>query len=329
MPRLSVVLCAWQPSFGLGRALESLAGQMLAPRQYEVLVVDNHPHGAIRAAAAQLMPAPPFHLRVVAEPELGLSAARNRGAREAQGELIAFMDDDGQADPGWASALVAAFDALPDAVCIGGPIGLDRDAAPPAWWQASFNELCGEISYGAARRKLGYPRYPYGGNIAFRRAALGEAPFSTALGRRGEQQLAGEEFEVCLRLERAGGTIYYEPEAVMRHHLPRARYSRRFLYSRAFAHGRSMAMIEAGHFGRVFAVRRSLALDRAEAQRRRTASRLGKLPTGPMDPAPAAGAAVGSGLRLLAQGLGYGCQTFGRELWRRTPAASRVPPERS
>jgi hypothetical protein len=101
----------------LRRCLKSLAE--LDHPDYEVIVVDNRPAGA--------PPADIEGARVVREPRPGASAARNRGASVATGEIVAFTDDDVQAHPGWLSALCRRFARRPR---ISAVTGLVRSMAP-------------------------------------------------------------------------------------------------------------------------------------------------------------------------------------------------------
>jgi glycosyltransferase involved in cell wall biosynthesis len=101
---LSVALCTRDRPEQLRRALASLAAQTVPPR--EVLVVDNAPgDGRTRRLVESAFPA----FRYVAEPVPGLDFARNRALRTADGDVLAFLDDDAVADPGWAAALLAPF----------------------------------------------------------------------------------------------------------------------------------------------------------------------------------------------------------------------------
>jgi GT2 family glycosyltransferase len=193
----------------------------------------------------------------------------------------------------------------------------------PSWWQESFNELCGELDYGPRRVRVGYPRYPYAGNLSFRRCIFEKAGyFSPELGPVGQRHLDGEEFEQCLRIERTGGMIFFDPALKVYHRVSQDRLSRRFVFHKAFSHGRTMALIEASHFGRWFAMWRNVQVQRNLVKRRSTAFRRLKTPgvvpeiegwladtarrlQRPLD------------VRVVAQGLGYSYQMFAHELWRR------------
>ena len=103
-PRFSIIVPTYQGGEPLVATLRSLSG-LETPWPVEVVVVvDGSTDGSAEAAAAVGGPLP---VRVVVQPNSGAAAARNRGAREARGDLLLFLDDDMLADPG----LLVAHDA--------------------------------------------------------------------------------------------------------------------------------------------------------------------------------------------------------------------------
>lgn len=101
----------------LGLCLAALARQTLDLRRVEVVVVDN---GSDTLPEAVVAPYP--WARLVAEAEPGPGPARNRGVALSHAPLIAFTDSDCVPDPGWLSALVARFEAEPEAGVLGGEV---------------------------------------------------------------------------------------------------------------------------------------------------------------------------------------------------------------
>ncbi|HKI00690.1 MAG TPA: glycosyltransferase [Thermoanaerobaculia bacterium] len=102
--RLSVAICTRDRPAMLRRALDSLAAQSAPPD--EILVIDNAPRdGRTRDLIKAEFPA----VRYLAEPVAGLDFARNRALAAATGEVVAFLDDDAVAQPGWAAAMLAPF----------------------------------------------------------------------------------------------------------------------------------------------------------------------------------------------------------------------------
>src|SRR5947209_6858962 len=102
MPSSSVVVCTRDRPDYLDRCLDALA--LLEYPHFDVLVVDNAPSdGRTREVAAR------WDTRYVQEPVAGLSRARNRGAMESSGEIVAYLDDDAIVDSGWLSGLAVEF----------------------------------------------------------------------------------------------------------------------------------------------------------------------------------------------------------------------------
>jgi glycosyltransferase involved in cell wall biosynthesis len=111
-PLVSVVIPFFNADTFLAETVQSLTWQTL--QDFEVVVVDDGStvHRARQALAAALMARPPyaanasgaptlpFPVRFVCHPvNLGLPAARNRGAQASRGQLIAFLDPDDVLEP--------------------------------------------------------------------------------------------------------------------------------------------------------------------------------------------------------------------------------------
>jgi hypothetical protein len=192
----------------------------------EVLVVDNCPDDAATAQRLQTAFAGHPRVRLLSEPVPGASRARNRGARAATGDLVAFLDDDVVVDPLWLSALVGALEERPDADCVTGlvlPLSLDT---PVQWWFEAY----GGFDRGYRRQEFDLRRnpgstllYPYTagalgglGNVAFRKSYLDQAPFEVRLGP-GTPAFGAEDQDALLQLLRGGGRLLYEPAAVVQH----------------------------------------------------------------------------------------------------------------
>ncbi len=102
----------------LAKVLESLVPQTLMPD--EVLVVDNNSSLSYGDVIERF--APKLPLRIVVEMKPGIPHARNRGIREASGEIILFTDDDCVAEREWVENMVAPFLMNPHIGAVGGEI---------------------------------------------------------------------------------------------------------------------------------------------------------------------------------------------------------------
>jgi hypothetical protein len=201
----------------------------------EVLVVDN---GSTDGTAAVISSA--ADVRGVAEPTPGLSHARNAGLDVASGDLVAFLDDDARAEPGWAEALVGARRRWPAATALGGPVVLEWCRPPPRWLTRDLERWYSAVDYGPAARLLGPDERPVGTNFAvLREEALAAGGFAVELGRRGASLGSEEEVELLTRLLGRGGSTGWEPGARVRHVVAPSRMTRRWLLRRAWAQGRS------------------------------------------------------------------------------------------
>ncbi|MCW5891456.1 MAG: glycosyltransferase family 2 protein [bacterium] len=243
VPRATVVVCTHDRADVLATAVTHAHAQARALGA-EVLVVDNASTDGTPALLADLGRRLGAGLRSVHEPELGLSAARNRGLAEARGAVVVYLDDDAVPRPGWLAALLAGFDD-PDVVAAGGRIVLRFPGAAPAWLDPTLHGQLSAYDQGPAAHPIRYGQadYPYGANIAFRAdAARARGGFSRLVGPRGRHQLVHDETDLCYRLEHAGGTILYLPDAVVDHVVLPERISPAWMLRRASTGGQSAAV---------------------------------------------------------------------------------------
>ena len=251
MQIISVIVCTYNRSESLRETLKSLQEMSVPPDlSWELIVVDNHSSDNTKEIVEDFSRISGLNVRYIHEGTLGLSRARNTGIAHARGEIVAFIDDDAIADKAWLLNLVKAYEEENEAGCVGGRIILRWPVRQPLWWHADLDEVFNALHYSPSRILLHYPRYPYGTNISFRRDVLKKVGgFRIDLGRIGTKLLAGEEMDLCLRVEHIGASIYFEPKAIVHHRVEPKKLNKTFIRKRAFWHGRSHALIELEHFG--------------------------------------------------------------------------------
>jgi len=226
-----VVVCTRERPDGLARTLDSVLAQRY-PR-FRVLVVDNAPvsDGTVRVvaeAAARADAAGRGSVDYVREPRPGLSHARNRALRAAAGEIIAWLDDDEIADPHWLAEVARAFADHPHADAVTGaivPAELATDAQ--LWFEQYGGHSKGRgftpdvFSPATAHRQSPlYPLPPFGagGNMVFRPGVLERiGGFDTALGA-GTPAMGSEDTLALMQVLVAGGTVAYQPSALVWHY---------------------------------------------------------------------------------------------------------------
>jgi GT2 family glycosyltransferase len=225
VPRVSVVVCSYNGAQTLEQCLQSLAE--LDYPDYEVIVVND---GSTDETRSILVKFP--SLRVVHQDNRGLSAARNAGLRAATGSLIAYTDADCFADPHWLTHLVYQFQRT-DAAAVGGP-----NLTPPDGWLAG----CIAASPGQPMHVLEsdhVAEHIPGCNMAFRRDVL-----LAIDGFDVQYRVAGDDVDVCWRLQQAGCWITFAPGAFVWHH--RRQNPRAYLRQQA-GYGEAEALLRFKH----------------------------------------------------------------------------------
>jgi len=106
---VSIVIPTFNGASRIGACLDSLTGQT-AGRDIEILVIDDGSKDNIAEVAARY-PA----VRLIRQKNAGPASARNRGAREACGEILLFTDDDCVPTSNWLDAMLEPF-RQPDVV---------------------------------------------------------------------------------------------------------------------------------------------------------------------------------------------------------------------
>jgi glucosyl-dolichyl phosphate glucuronosyltransferase len=246
--RISAVICTRNRADRLALAVQSLTRDQTLPRElYEVIVVDNGSTDRTATLMAEIG-RDCVNLRVITEPTLGLTPARNRGWRAARSPYVAFMDDDAIAEPGWLEHTLAAFEqSHPRPAAVGGKIFPIWEYQRPDWLSDPLLELFSVCDYSSTPVYLPdvlHRQSLVGANIAFTKAALERVGgFTEGLGRVGANLLSGEELLVQIQLEDLGEPIYYEPRAVVGHLVPKNRVTREWILARSYWGGISDALL--------------------------------------------------------------------------------------
>jgi glycosyltransferase involved in cell wall biosynthesis len=209
---LSVVLSTYNRSESLAVALRSLRAQEVPPGySYEVIVVDNNCTDDTPNVVRQFQQDGFDHLHYVHEPRQGLPYGRNAGVAHSRAPVVAFFDDDLEADRTWVATIQKAMQQYPDAAGIGGRVLPRWPEAVPGWlarphWAPLAIQDYGNEPFSTT---TAFPRCLVAANLALRRDALDRiGGFSTLYPR-------CQDHELQMRLWRAGEHIVYVPEVVV------------------------------------------------------------------------------------------------------------------
>jgi glycosyltransferase involved in cell wall biosynthesis len=243
----SVIVCTRDRATALRRCLDALDDQLPVDGGIEVVVVDNGSCDETpRLLADWVVAAAAGARRAIREPTPGLSRARNAGVAAAGHDVVLFIDDDAIAPRGWVAAHVAVYERDPAVVAVGGPVVLAWPHGRPAWVTPRLEHWWSAVDHGDESVPYPGPHGPYGTNMSARRSTVTDlGGFRTSLGRRGRALLSGEEAALWAAVWAAGGTIRYEPAALVVHEVVADKLDRRWILRRGVAQGRTNARLAA------------------------------------------------------------------------------------
>jgi glucosyl-dolichyl phosphate glucuronosyltransferase len=244
-PSISVVVCTLRRPAYLRKALAGLAEQTIGTERYEVLVIDNGPDAETAQVVSEFAGAP-MPPRYLAEPNRGLSHARNRGWREARGMFVAYLDDDAVPDRAWLAQACAVLDEGDARLgMLGGQVVPIWEAARPAWLPEGLLGYLTMVDLGPGRMLVDSLSGIVGANMIVPRRLLEQlGGFSPRLGRKGRSLLSNEELLLKQQLSEAGHHAIYSAAVRVGHHVPRERLSRRWFMRRLYWQGRSDALVQ-------------------------------------------------------------------------------------
>jgi len=184
--------------------------------------------------------------------ELGLSAARNLGIKEAEGDIIAFVDDDTLLYPDWAEEMVKTYEDDSVIGVTGPAIPLWEDESAASWFPEEFYWIVGCTAW-SDWNGIKEVRNAWGQGMSFKREAFQIAgPFSTEIGfdkggyRQGLFTLdIGDDVELSLRVRmKTGKSIVGNPKVRLWHRVHSHRLSWRFITKRSYWIGRSRRVMK-------------------------------------------------------------------------------------
>ena len=222
-PRISVVVCSYNGAKTIRDCLEALQG--VEYPNYEVIVVNDGSTDDTESIAEQ------YPCRVISiTPNQGLSHARNMGLKAATGDIVAYIDDDAYPDPHWLMYLAETFRTTSYAG-VGGP-----NLAPSGdGWIAECvaNAPGGPIHVLLDDRVA---EHIPGCNMAFRKDCL------KAIGGFDPRfRTAGDDVDICWRLQQRGWTLGFHPSAMVWHH---RRNSVRTYWKQQRGYGNAESLLE-------------------------------------------------------------------------------------
>ena len=236
--QISAIICTHNRDTYLGSAIDSLLAQNFAAG-FEVVVVDNKSSDRTRDVVEQRLSNP--RLKYVYEPEIGLSIARNTGAKASIGKILAYLDDDAVACENWLQILHSAYEQNPKLAIAGGKVTLlwPQGMQAPRWLSSGLAGNLGAYDLGEGTVYIENPGLtPRGLNYSIRRRFLDEiGGFDPNLGRVGKKLLSNEELQMTELALSKGWQVAYLPDALVAHNVSPERIKRSWFFRRGWWQG--------------------------------------------------------------------------------------------
>ena len=141
--QVSIIIPTYNRASVLTRCLKSIADGVAGHKDIEVLIVDNGSTDGTDTLFQRITASyPQVCWRYFYDDMPGLLTGRHRGAAEARGEILAYLDDDILITPSWLGALCEAFRDR-SVTLAGGPSLPQYEVAPPSWLDGLWSEFEG------------------------------------------------------------------------------------------------------------------------------------------------------------------------------------------
>lgn len=242
--KVSVIICAYtmERLGDIHEAVDSLLAQTLKP--HEVIVAVDHNKELFQKLKSQFPPGVKVILN--ASPHRGSSATDNVGVSFAEGDIVAFMDDDAVAERNWLELLVKHYQE-PSIVAVGGKL-------IPVWANGRPKWFCEELDWIVGSTYKGHPevrvevRNPILCNASLRRQIFYSVGFFSAeMGRSANWGTGFEsQFFLGIKSQIPDAVILYEPDAVVYHKVAPHRAKMKYVILRSYNEGFHKAKIERG-----------------------------------------------------------------------------------
>lgn len=227
--KLSIIICTYNRASYLIENLRQLISEYNERTDIEVLIINNNSSDNTGFLVEGLLKVhQSTNFRCINEHNQGLSFARNRGIKEAKGEILTFIDDDAYPSAGFSDIIIDYFKRYNDVQAIGGLVKPRYEVSEPRWMT---KYLLGLIAVNIHETKGAYSngKFPMGANMSFRAGVFLDPGylFNENLGRKGELLLAAEEKEVFGKMNNE--QIHFVPEASVEHIIPASRTTQAYI----------------------------------------------------------------------------------------------------
>lgn len=242
-PRITIAICTYNRAGYLKDTLEGLAVQDTDPSLYEILVINNNSSDGTEAVCEIFSKTnPQAEFRWIRETRQGLSFARNKAAKEAQAQVLLYIDDDVFLPKDFVRTAILYAENRESTLCAGGRIfvSFDDHKKQPDWIPRELMPMFGLHDLG--KHDMTYPsgNFPRGGNMIIRKNVFDAfGYFDTQLGRSANKLLGSEEKAFFERIRKNGVELHYWAGLTLVHRIGNQRLSKDYLKMQSVGIGQS------------------------------------------------------------------------------------------
>lgn len=218
IPKVSVIVCTYNRLNLLKKTIQSVLEQDFP--EWELIVVNNNSNDGTEGYVQSVVEKEP-RVKYALEIKQGLSYARNCGAELARTDILAYLDDDEEAEKDWVRNIYETFQSVPNVGVLGGPMVL-QDKEKIEWWiSPKLYSILGDFQLGNTEDvwDMG-DNSIVGGNMTVAKEAWKKiGGFAVEQGRKGSVLLADEDVIICKEAYKLGYRILYNRKVGIRHAL--------------------------------------------------------------------------------------------------------------
>lgn len=237
---ISIIICTYNRAKYIYQTLEHIAQNKFPASKYEIILINNNSTDCTSQECKRFQntyPEIPFFYFV--ESQQGLSFARNRGIKEAHGEILVFLDDDAFVGSDYLQNLAKNLNKYPISA-FGGKITPEfENGKAPAWMSKWSYSWVSAIDKGNQVCLFKGKSFPIGANMGIRKNEVPSNGFNTTLGRNKGNLMGGEEKDLFLRMKSLHAKIYYFPDIEVHHIIPEKRTTQEYIRELALGIGKS------------------------------------------------------------------------------------------
>ncbi|MGD9580795.1 MAG: glycosyltransferase [Vampirovibrionia bacterium] len=241
---LSIIICTYNRSAFLEKLLDSLTKMSLSQELFELIIVDNASTDNTKELSERYKP---YFKNFIYhyEKQQGLSYARNTGIDISNGNVIAYIDDDATVNIEWGENVYNIYNTMtPQPAALGGKILPDWEIERPSWYPDELLSYVSCVNNGPEPKTITSNRI-YGCNSIYLKEKLIQyGKFDPKLGRVENKQFTHEEKHLLHKMEENNEVIFYHPDIITYHFIPKERSTYKYLVERAIGSGISGAILD-------------------------------------------------------------------------------------